>query len=130
MTVETDGKTYEVDLSKTWSAVEAVPLQNTTEKTSEATIILTIKRPDLLGDAKWQFTHGNALVYATIFDEKWLAKFKAGKLPIHSGDALRCKVKFTYTFDDKQKMVDLKTDILKVLSIMKGPGHQSSMFDE
>lgn len=55
----------------------------------------------MLGDAKWQLTHGNAIVNAPIKDEKWLKKFHDGKIALRSGDALRCKVRFTYLFDDK-----------------------------
>lgn len=126
--IETDGKTYVVDLTKTWEPAEAVPISGTTEKTSEGTVILTIRKPDLLGEARWQFAHGTANVYASIEDHKWLGRFHDGKVPLHSGDALRCKVRFTYIFDADGKMIEQKTDIIKVMRVIRGPGHQTALF--
>jgi len=130
LTIETDGKTYEVDLTKTWNPGDVVPISATSERHSEGTVILTIRKPDLIGATKWQFAHGSAIVYASIQDEKWLARFHAGKIALHSGDALRCKVRFTYVFDDKGKIIEQTTDILKVLKIIRGPGSQTDMFDD
>ena len=127
--IETEDKTYEVDLSRTWEPIDIVPVSGTTEKTSEGTVILTIRKPDLLGTARWQFAHGTATVYASIEDGKWLDRFHSGKIALHSGDALRCKVRFTYIFDDTGKMIEQKTDIVKVMSLIRGPGHQGSMFE-
>jgi hypothetical protein len=130
LTVEIDDKVYEVDLSQTWEPAEIVPVTDTTEKHSEGTVILTIRKPDLLGDAKWQFAHGTAVMYASIKDEKWRDRFRGGKIALHSGDALRCKVRFTYVFDDKGTIIEQKTDVIKVLQLIRGPGHQTSMFDD
>jgi hypothetical protein len=128
--IETDGKIYEVDLTKTWEPADIVPVSGTSEKTSEGTVILTIRKPDLLGSSRWQFAHGAALVYASIEDEKWLKRFHDGKVALHSGDALRCKVRFTYIFDDTGKMIEQKTTITKVMNVIRGPGHQSTMFED
>jgi hypothetical protein len=131
MTVETEeGTSYEVDLTKRWEPAEIIPVSDTTEKHSEGTVILTIRKPDLLGDSKWQFTHGTSIVYASIQDERWVGRLRAGKIALHSGDALRCKVRFTYVFDDKGTIIEQKTDILKVTRLIRGPGHQTSMFDD
>lgn len=128
LTIETDGKTYEVDLTRTWEPADIVTIASTTEKHSEGILILTIRKPDLISDSRWQFAHGTAIVYALIEDEKWLKRFHDGKIALHSGDALRCKVRFTYVFDGKGTLIEQRTDILKVLSVIRGPGHQTSMF--
>jgi hypothetical protein len=130
LTIEADGKLYEVDLTQTWDPAEIKPVAGTTESQSEGTVILTIRKPDLLGEAKWQFTHGAALVAAAVKDEKWLARFHAGKIPIHSGDALRCKVQWTYVFDKEGSIIETRTDIIKVLKVLRGPGHQTSFLDD
>lgn len=128
--IETDGKTYLVDLTKTWEPAEVVPISGTSEKTSEGTVILTIRKPDLLGEARWQFAHGKANVYASIEDHKWLKRFHDGRVPLHSGDALRCKVRFTYIFDADGKMIEQKTDVVKVMRVIRGPGHQTHLFTD
>jgi hypothetical protein len=117
-------KTYEVDLTKTWNPSEVVQVdEKTTEKSSKGEIILTIRKPDMTGDSKWLFTRGKYPVSAKITDTKWLAEFHARKVRgFHSGDAMRCKVKFTYIFDEKGTMIDEVIEIEKVIEILDGPG--------
>jgi hypothetical protein len=73
LTIEAEGHTYEVDLTKTWEPAEIISVSDTTENHSEGTVILTIRKPDLIGATKWQFAHGTSIVYAAIEDERWLA---------------------------------------------------------
>jgi hypothetical protein len=109
LTVQTEERrTYEVDLTKTWEPAENVVVSGTTEKHSEGTLILTIRKPDLLGDSKWQFAHGTATINASVQDQRWIARLRAGKIALHSSDALRCKVRFTYVFDDKGVIIEQK----------------------
>jgi hypothetical protein len=92
--VETDEKIFEVDLSKTWEASEVLPPPpDLSETTSTGVLILTIRKADLLGDAMWQFSHGKATISANILDEKWLQDFHNRKIPLFSGDALKCEVR-------------------------------------
>jgi hypothetical protein len=130
ITVQIDDSIYEVDLTKTWEPSDVLPIPGTTERISEGTMILTIRRPDLLGGARWQFSHGGTAMYAGIEDERWLQRFHDGKIPLRSGDALRCRVRFTYVFNEDSRVIEQKTDIMKVLRLMRGPGHQTSFFDD
>ena len=117
-------KTYTVDLSKTWDPSEVISLdKTTTEKHSEGEIILTIRKPDMVGNSKWLFSRGKFPVSAKITDEEWLARFHDRKVKgLHSGDAMRCKVRFTYVFDDKGNMIDEQIEITKVLEIIEVAG--------
>jgi hypothetical protein len=117
-------KTYDVDLTKTWDPSEIIPLdKTTTEKQSEGEIILTIRKPDMVGNSKWQFSRGKFPVFAKITDEDWLSKFHDRKVKgLHSGDAMRCRVRFTYIFDDKGTMIEEQIEITKVIEIIEGSG--------
>jgi hypothetical protein len=117
-------KPYNVDLTKIWDPAEIIPLDKiTTEKQSEGEIILTIRKPDMVGNSKWLFSRGKFPVFAKIVDEDWLANFHDRKVKgLHSGDAMRCRVKFTYIFDDKGTMVEEQIEITKVLEITEGAG--------
>jgi hypothetical protein len=117
-------KPYKVDLSKTWDPAEIIPFEKTfTEKQSEGEIILTIRKPDMVGNSKWQFSRGKFPVFAKITDEDWLRDFHERKVKgLHSGDAMRCKVKFTYVFDDKGNMIEEHIEITKVLEIIEVVG--------
>jgi len=116
-------KTYQVDLTRTWDPSEVISLDKvTTEKHSEGEIILTIRKPDMVGNSKWQFTRGRFPVFAKITDEEWLGKFHERGVSLQSGDAMRCKVRFTYIFDDKGTMIEEQIEITKVIEIIEGSG--------
>ena len=109
LTIETEDKSYEVDLKQTWEPSEFIKIdEDTTERESDAEIILTIRRPDMLGSAMWQFGHGDHRISARILDEGWLNDFHTGRIALRSGDALRCKVKFIYVFDEGGTLIEQK----------------------
>ena len=127
--IETEKETYEVDLTKTWVPSDSIALSNLTETHSEGELILTIRRPDFIKDTLWQFTHGKNNISAPIHDEKWLADFHDRKIPLLPGDALKCKVKFTYIYDEKGALLESKIEVLIVLDVLKGSGgEQTSLF--
>jgi len=123
LTIETEDKIYEVDLRQTWEPSEFINVdEETSERESEAEIILTIRRPDMLGSSMWQFGHGDHRISARILDEKWLNDFHNGRVALRSGDALRCKVKFIYVFDQGGTLIEQKTDILQIVELLGGGG--------
>jgi hypothetical protein len=117
---------YKVDLTKTWDPSDVIPLPiTTTERHSEGEIILTIRKPDMVGESKWQFTRGKVPIFAKISDEQWLTRFHSRKvIGLHSGDAMRCKVRFTYIFDDKGTMIEEQIEVTKIIEILKGSGDE------
>lgn len=131
LTVETDQRTYEVDLTKTKNPSESISLPADAKETqSFGEIILTIRKPDFLRDTLWQFSFGKTSVSAPIKDEQWLADFHARKIPLYSGDALKCSVSFKYIYDDTGALIETKIEVLKVLDVIKGGAQQYPLFDD
>jgi hypothetical protein len=134
LTIELEGKTYDVDLSKTWSPSEQTTkaTEITTEKAGKPTeIILTVRKPDLLGKTQWQFWHGKTPISASIKDEGWLTDFHERKIPLLPGDALRCSVNFTYILDEHGLPIEQKTEIIKIIQKIDGGGpKQTSLFSD
>jgi hypothetical protein len=95
-----------------------------TETHSEGEIILTIRKPDLLGEAMWQFSHGKLSVAARISDQEWLERFHRREIPLHSGDAVKCRVMFTFVYDEGGVLIEQKIEVIKVLDIIGGGGPQ------
>lgn len=125
---EAEGKTLSVSLDSTWQPSENIPFDSeVTETHSEGQVILTIRKPDLLGSSMWQFSHGKSTVSAKISDEPWLLDFHNRKIPLYSGDSLRCKVKFTYIYDESGTLIEQKIEVIKVLEVIKGPGPQITL---
>ena len=75
----------------------------------------------------WQFSHGKTTLTAAIHDRNWLTWFHQRLEPIAPGDALRCRVTFIYTYDDKGELIDQKIDIEEVLGVIRAPGPQGRL---
>jgi hypothetical protein len=86
--------------------------------TSETQMILVIKRPDFLGDARWEFRHDRRVFEARIHDPEWLAEFREGTVVIHPGDALRSIVRSTVRYGFDGEVVDSQHEIVKVAGVI------------
>lgn len=126
LTIESDGRRYEVDLTSTQSParIEATPAIRI--RASESEMILVVRKPDLLKDSMWSFIYQGGSVSAPILDNDWLQLFHSRKIPLFPGDALRCSVGHTYQFDLSDKLIADKVEILKVLETIAGQAPQSS----
>jgi hypothetical protein len=85
---------------------------------SEVPMILVIKRPDFLGDARWEFRHDRRVFEARINDSGWLMEFRAGTAVIHPGDALRSVVRSTVRYGFDGEVVDSQHDIVRVEGVI------------
>ena len=101
LVIETEDKVYEVDIGRDWSPSTAADEGVETETSSYGEMILTIRKPDTIGNTQWQFKHGKQNISAPIYDNEWLRKYHERKLDIRPGDALRCRIKFVYAYDKK-----------------------------
>jgi hypothetical protein len=69
-------------------------------------MILVVKRPDFLGDARWEFRHGRLPIEAKILDGGWLADFRNGVAVLKPGDALRAMVRSRVRYGYDGELVD------------------------
>ena len=84
---------------------------------------MTIRKPDMVGNSKSQFSRGKFPVFAKSTDEDWLSKCHDRKVKaLHSGDAMRCRVRFTHIFDDKGTMIEEQIEITRVIEVIEGSG--------
>jgi len=129
MIIETDGRKYEVDLTRTWSPTASITPDAARETHSEGEMILTVRKPDMIGDTQWQFRHGKNNVSAPIIDQEWLEEYHAGNIDLRPGDALRSTVRFSYEYDGKGKLTGQHIEVEKVLEVIKSDGEQVSFLD-
>jgi hypothetical protein len=85
-----------------------------------------VRRPDFLGEAKWEFRFERKPFSAKISDEKWLSDFHAGSIDIRPGDALRVTLRETVTYDNNGEVMKEEREILVVADIIK-PAIQGSL---
>ena len=72
----------------------------------------------------WQFSHGKVNISAAMRDEDWLQRFHDRQIPLYSGDGLRCRVAFTYVYDEEGDLLEQKTEVLKVLEVIRTDGRK------
>lgn len=98
---------------------------------NENTMILTIKKPEFLGDAKWEFRHHKKPIDARILDTEWLAKFKNREFALKPGDAIKSIVKITENYDYSNEVASVDYEVIKVIDIMLLPSwRQTNLFDD
>ena len=68
-----DGEPLELNLSVRWNIedIEAMAVKETVTFPS-APMILAVKKPDYLGDSKWDLRHGKRPISARLEDAAWL----------------------------------------------------------
>jgi len=86
---------------------------------SSAQMILMVKRPDFLGEARWEFRHGKEAIEAKIVDEKWLAQFRSGEVLLKPGDAFRAIVISVARYGYDGELVDSKHEIDRVIEVIR-----------
>lgn len=101
-----------IDLDEIEKSITDEVIENTIDS------ILTIKKPDFLGESQWSFKKGKEQLLAKITDYEWYEKFKSGQLIITPGDALSVKVHEITHYDKFGRVISLKRDIIKVISII------------
>lgn len=99
--------------------------------TSENEMILQIKKPDYLGESKWQFKHGKYTIEAKIHDVEWISLFRNGQIVIIPGDALKALVKIVTKYDVRGKVISQQHSVEKVIEVIPvSPNKQLDLFDK
>lgn len=92
-----------------------------TKEVLEATIpmILKVKKPDYLGESKWEFKYENRIISAKIHDEEWLSKFQNREIDVRPGDSIRASVKQIAKYGYDFSVISISYEILKVVEIIR-----------
>jgi hypothetical protein len=83
-------------------------------------LILKIKKPDYLGDSKWEMKHGNNKLICKIEDNAWIDKFKSKRVFVFPGDSLFCNVRIVNEYDSKLNLIKSEYFIVEVLDVIQG----------
>jgi hypothetical protein len=89
--------------------------------TSERELILKIKDPHFLGNAKWGFKHGNKNIEAKMEDPKWNDDFYNKKsIILHPGDSLQVVIELYEEYDKYGQLIKEEYTIVKVKDVIPG----------
>lgn len=95
---------------------------------SETKMILKVKKPDYLGDSKWEFKHGNKTISAKISDMNWLRSFQDREIDVRPQDSLVCNVLTINKYDFEFELISVSHEIKEVIKINPRPSdNQTSL---
>jgi len=104
-------------------------VQRTDSSVTEATLI--IKKPDLLGESRWDFRMDGRVIAARINDETWVANLHHRKIRLTTGDSLRVRLRTDIGRDIYGKELTRHYEILQVLSVVdSSTSIQAELFSE
>lgn len=83
-----------------------------------ATMILAVKKPDYLGDSKWELRHGRKSITAKIEDEPWLRRFQSRGVDVRPGDALKCEVKIEHLYGHDNELISERYSVTRVVDVL------------
>jgi hypothetical protein len=84
---------------------------------NQTRLILKIKRPDYLGEAKWEFRHGKKKIEAKISDSEWIEKFRNREINLLPGDSLEADVFCEIRYDHNDEVISEDYCITHVIAI-------------
>lgn len=116
-----------LNLSLEFSISEMEELLTSEIISSESSMILKVKKPDYLGESKWEFVfqHG---IEAKILDTEWLTKFQNRGVDVRPGDALRAQVRTEIRYGYEGDVVGISYSVLKVAEVIRyNPPAQSKL---
>jgi hypothetical protein len=87
---------------------------------SENELHLLVKKPDYLGNSRWEFRLEDRSIEAKILDKPWLEQFRAGHVRLRPGDALRAKVRSEVHRGFEGQTVATRYYVLEVLGVVHG----------
>ena len=103
-----------------------------TIKQKPTSVDLLVKKPDLLGDSKWQFIF-NKNIEAKIEDELFLEKVRNGQIVILAGDKINCELEIEYDLTERLEIIPKseKYNIKKINGEIIKPeeDNQKSLFE-
>lgn len=87
--------------------------------TNTVSMTLKVKKPDFLGDSKWEFKHDGKPLEAKMLDAAWLSRFRARIVPIRPGDALCAVVRTCLKYGHDGEVIASHHEVLHVEDVIK-----------
>jgi hypothetical protein len=85
---------------------------------NESPMIVKVKKPDYLGESKWEFVFEHS-IEAKILDAEWLTRFQNRLEDVRPGDALRALVRTEVRYGYEHDVISTRYSILKVIEVIR-----------
>lgn len=88
---------------------------------------LIVKRPDYLGQSKWDFRFGKKPISAKIEDRTWLDAFQSRRIDVRPGDALKCRVTIEHKYGYDNELIAEEHTVTKVDGVAENQLSQTNL---
>jgi len=120
---------FNLELSISPESVEELITKESIENNTD--MILKVKKPDYLGESKWDFVYDDRAFPAKITDYEWLNKFQNRDVNVRPGDSIRAKVHTIVKYGHDNNVVTTQNNIIKVINVIEAnETDQMKMFPE
>lgn len=92
-----------------------------------AEMILAVKKPDYLGNSKWDLRHGRRSISARMEDSTFLNSFQNRKKDVRPGDALRCMVTVEMRYGYDNELISEVYAVTKVIDVLEDLNDQEDL---
>ncbi len=113
---DVDRADFNLDLYVTPENIEELLAKEITE--SEGEMIVKVKKPDYLGESKWECKHGKSHIDISIADKEWLTKFQNRAILVQPQDSLRGRVKIKNIYDENNELIDTQYTMVMVIEVI------------
>lgn len=80
---------------------------------------MKVKKPDYLGESRWEFHFENRTIEAKIRDMEWLDKFQSRLVDVRPGDALKAKVVTEIRYSYEGDVLSTKYTLERVVDVIR-----------
>lgn len=118
------------DMSIPWTPEKLADLiTRETVRMPATTMILAVKKPDYLGNSKWDLRFGKKIIQAKIEDSPWLKNFQDRRIDVRPGDALRCLVEIEHAYGFDNELVAENYRVVKVVEVLVNQYREQTEMD-
>ena len=86
---------------------------------SQTEMILRVKKPDYLGESKWDFRHETKIITAKILDAEWLKRFQARSIDVRPGDSIRAEVVTSVMYGYDNEVIDTHYTLIRIIEVIR-----------
>ena len=120
--------TFNQGFRRDLDALEGIATKET-QVSSMSSMLFIVKKPDYLGQSKWEMKHGSQMYSVKIEDEEWLANFHKRKVALYPGDALRCQTRIELAYGYDNELIATHYYVEKILEVLPDIHHQQTPLD-
>lgn len=85
---------------------------------SNTIMILKVKKPDYLGDSKWEFRHDTHTIQVKILDPIWIKQFQSREIDIRPGDSIKAKISTEVKYGFENEVINTNYNLNEVIEIL------------